>query len=75
MPVLGQILHRADAHFRRGGRWPTASWGPVAEAPGETWSAVASALYAGRRGLPGGETLGPFLRRRGRGAPGRPRRG
>jgi hypothetical protein len=63
----GQVLRWADRHRARAGRWPTASSGPVAEAPGETWSAVASALYAGRRGLPGGETPGPFLRRHGRG--------
>jgi hypothetical protein len=46
----GQVLRWADLHRARVGRWPTATSGPVAEAPGETWSAVASALYAGRRG-------------------------
>jgi hypothetical protein len=61
-----QVLSWADAHFRRAGRWPTAASGPVAEAAGETWGAVASALYAGNRGLPGGETLGRFLRRHNR---------
>jgi hypothetical protein len=69
----GQILLWADAHFRRTGRWPRAHSGPVPDAPGETWGAVASALYAGHRGLPGGETLARLLRRHGRGAPGRRR--
>jgi hypothetical protein len=67
----GQILLWADAHFRRTGRWPRANSGPVPDAPGETWAAVASALYAGHRGLPGGQTLARLLRRHGRCAPGR----
>jgi hypothetical protein len=70
-----QILRWADAHFRRTGRWPGATAGPVADARGETWGAVASALYAGNRGLAGGETLARLLRRHGRGAPARRRRG
>ena len=44
-----QILLWADRHYRRTGRWPTAAAGPVAEAPGENWKALASALYAGNR--------------------------
>jgi hypothetical protein len=62
-----QILRWADAHFRRTGRWPTFRSGPVEGAPGESWAGVASALYSGRRGLPGGETLARPLRRHGRG--------
>jgi hypothetical protein len=61
-----QILRWADAHFRSTGRWPGATAGPVADAPGESWGAIASALWAGHRGLPGGETLARLLRRHGR---------
>jgi hypothetical protein len=70
-PRLGeeQILLWADRHQRRTGRWPTPAAGPVAEAPSENWKAVASALYAGNRGLHGGETLARFLRRHGREVP------
>ena len=52
-----QILAWADAHHRRTGKWPTLKSGPVADAPGETWQAIARALHAGLRGLPGGSTL------------------
>jgi hypothetical protein len=69
-----RILLWADAH-RRTGNWPTAASGPAAGAPPESWSAVASALYAGNRGLPGGGTLPRLLRRHGRGGPRRGRRG
>jgi hypothetical protein len=62
----GQILRWADGHRRRTGRWPTRASGPVAESPGENWNALACALWAGRRGLRGGDTLPRFLRRHGR---------
>jgi hypothetical protein len=52
-----QILAWADAHRRQSGRWPTYHSGPVQDAPGETWSAINSALYEGWRGLPGGNSL------------------
>jgi hypothetical protein len=65
--TVEQILSWADAHRRRTGRWPGANAGPVPDAPGESWAAVASALYAGYRGLPGGQTLARLLRRHGRG--------
>jgi hypothetical protein len=71
--TAGQVLLWADAHFRRTGRWPTAASGPVAGAGGESWAAVNSALYAGHRGLPGGETLARLLRRHGRSTPERRR--
>ena len=64
-----QILLWADRHYRRTGRWPTAASGGVAEAPGENWKALASALYAGNRGLHGGDTLRRFLLRHGRDVP------
>jgi hypothetical protein len=53
------------------------SSGPVAEEPGENWSALNTALEAGLRGLPGGDTLLRLLRRSGRHVPerrGRPRK-
>ena len=45
----------------REGRWPMPSSGPIPEAPGNTWSSVASALREGRRGLPGGSSLARLL--------------
>ncbi len=56
-----QILAWADAYHRRTGRWPTKDSGPIAEAPGETWSAVHTALQAGLRGLRGGSSLARLL--------------
>ena len=35
--TAGQILAWADGHHRRAGRWPRATDGPIADAPGETW--------------------------------------
>jgi hypothetical protein len=59
--TLGRILTWADAHHRRTGTWPTTKSGPLAEAPGETWRGVNSALELGRRGLRGGSSLAQFL--------------
>ncbi len=56
-----KILGWADAHYRSAGKWPTNSLGPIADAPGETWSGVDAALYAGARGLPGGSSLAQLL--------------
>ncbi len=61
-----QILAWADAHHARTGAWPSARCGPVADAPGETWSALNAALHAGVRGLPGGDSLPRLLKRTGR---------
>jgi hypothetical protein len=61
-----QILGWVDAHRARTGKWPTPKSGPIPEAPGETWSAVESALTAGQRGLPSGGSL-PRLLDTGRG--------
>lgn len=55
------ILGWADAHFARTGGWPHRHSGPVADAPGETWQGVVSALRNGRRGLPGGSSLARLL--------------
>lgn len=55
------ILAWADSHYARTGLWPTTRSGPVAEAPGETWIGVESALRAGVRDLPGGSSLAQLL--------------
>jgi hypothetical protein len=55
--AVPEVLRWARAHERRTGRWPARDSGPVPEAPGETWSAVAAALQGGWRGLPAGLTL------------------
>ncbi len=60
------ILAWADAHHRRVGRWPTATADLIPESTGDTWIAVESALRAGTRGRPGGDSLARFLRRHGR---------
>jgi hypothetical protein len=59
-----QILRWADAHQCRTGRWPTHKSGGIADAPGETWLAVDSALAKGLRGLPGRDSLACLLERR-----------
>src|SRR5262245_21315741 len=46
-------------------KWPTRDSGPVADAPGEKWSAIHAALEPGFRGLPGGDTLSTLLARHG----------
>lgn len=63
LPALSvpQILAWADAFHQRTGRWPTHLSGSIDEAPGETWSAVHSALSRGQRGLPGGSSLRGLL--------------
>jgi hypothetical protein len=68
VPPLSEalILAWADAHHARGGRWPHASSGPVADAPGENWHAINQALAYGARGLPGGDSLARLLVRHGR---------
>jgi hypothetical protein len=59
--TVEQICAWADAHHAATGRWPTPLSGPIADAPGETWSAMQAALYVGLRGLPGGVTLPQVL--------------
>jgi hypothetical protein len=58
-----QILAWADAHHRRTARWPDKDSGPIPQSPGDTWSAVNSALVAGSRGLPKGTSLPQLLAR------------
>ncbi|HZY83654.1 MAG TPA: hypothetical protein VFE78_02380 [Gemmataceae bacterium] len=57
-----RVLHWAEAHLRRTGRWPGIDSGAVAGEPGERWRAIDSALRAGCRGLPGGGSLLQLLR-------------
>jgi hypothetical protein len=65
--TIEQILAWADAHHAVHGRWPIAKPVPIASAPGETWSSVASALAQGGRGLNPGMTLpGLLAQHRGR---------
>jgi len=59
-----QVHAWAEEHYRRTGQWPNKSSGPVVGAPGETWLAVNASLRVGRRGLPGGSSLGRFLAER-----------
>lgn len=59
-----QIVAWADGHFRRTGRWPRSSSGPVMDAPGETWTGVSLALTRGMRGLPGRKSLAQLLAER-----------
>lgn len=59
--TIDGILAWADRHRLHTGRWPGEDSGPVAEAPGETWRAVESALRTGIRGLPGGSSLAKLL--------------
>jgi hypothetical protein len=56
-----QILAWADAYHERAGQWPTAKSGPIAEAPGETWVNVDTALTQGLRSLPRGSSLARIL--------------
>lgn len=58
------IFNWAEAYYRKHGRWPTSSRGPVPEVPGETWSGVDRALQNGTRGLPGGSSLAKLIRDR-----------
>jgi hypothetical protein len=59
--TLEMILIWADAHHRETGRWPTASRGRVGANRCERWRAIDEALRYGRRGLPGGSSLGLLL--------------
>ena len=59
--TVKQILAWAKAHRRRTGRWPSAAFGPVADAPGQTWRGLDQALAGGFRGLPEGFSLARLL--------------
>jgi ribosome-binding protein aMBF1 (putative translation factor) len=60
--TVPQILAWADTHFAVTGSWPHKDAGAIQDAPGETWSAVDSALRAGCRGLQGGTSLFRLLK-------------
>jgi superfamily II DNA or RNA helicase len=59
---IKEVLLWADQHKRRTGRWPQKEGsGEVKDAPGESWTAINSALRMGLRGLPGGSSLARLL--------------
>ncbi len=58
------VLAWAQAHRQRTGKWPGQHSGAIAEARGETWLGVSSALTTGLRGLPGGSSLARLLDQR-----------
>jgi gas vesicle protein len=59
--TIKQILQWVDKYHRRTGEWPNVKSGKVTDAPGETWSGIHSALYAGLRGFPGGSSVARLL--------------
>ncbi len=59
--TVNKILGWVDLHRERDGSWPKRDGGPIADAPGETWTGVDVALKKGRRGLPGGSSLPQLL--------------
>jgi superfamily II DNA or RNA helicase len=58
--TVEQILSWADAYHAAHGEWPYAHSGLI-DGTAEKWSAVNSALNAGRRSLPGGSSLARLL--------------
>jgi hypothetical protein len=62
--TVGKILAWAKAHRRQTGRWPAATSGPVAEAPGKTWNVINQALWNSARGLEGKTSLARLLQER-----------
>ncbi|HVC94798.1 MAG TPA: hypothetical protein VND64_13960 [Pirellulales bacterium] len=60
--TIERILEWVDAHHKRTGRYPRTKSGAVADAPGETWMAIQTALHTGVRGLPGGSSLPKLLK-------------
>jgi hypothetical protein len=61
--TVAQILHWADAHYHRQGRWPGVASGVVAGVRGEHWRTINSALARGCRGLRAGDSLARLLGR------------
>jgi hypothetical protein len=59
--TIDQILAWADAFHALHGRWPGNKDRRSQAAPGQSWGAVDQALRIGRRGLPGGSSLGWLL--------------
>jgi hypothetical protein len=52
---------RADAHYKRTGKWPTQDSGRVWEPADEKWCNLDSALRVGLRGLRRGQSLAKLL--------------
>jgi hypothetical protein len=63
--TVARILRMAYDHWHIMNRWPEVNDEPIAGHPGETWSAINTALEQGTRGLPGGVSLAELLRARG----------
>lgn len=61
--TLEQITLWVVSFRKRTGSWPRRDSGAIPESSGETWSGVAQAMYAGRRGLSDGMTLPELLQR------------
>jgi superfamily II DNA or RNA helicase len=59
--TVAQILQWADVFFAEHGKWPSQDGGGIAGTD-ENWSRINSALAAGSRGLPSGQTLPSLLR-------------
>jgi len=59
--TIEQILKWVDAHHQKTRDWPSQKSGAVLGSPNETWALIAGALSKGRRGLPGGSSLGQLL--------------
>ena len=60
----------AKRHCERTGSWPRYKSGPVADASGETWAGVDSALRYGKRGLTGRSSLAKLLKENRKGGSG-----
>jgi hypothetical protein len=60
---LDQILSWADRFHEETGTWPKHDLGPIPWAPGETWTAVDTALRVGIRGLKPESSLARLLAR------------
>ncbi len=59
--TIAKILAWADEHFERTGEWPRVASGRVHGVRGQTWANINFALWAGRRGLPGRDSLARLL--------------
>jgi hypothetical protein len=68
-----EILEWIEAHSKRHGVYPTRDSGPIPDTDGETWSGVASALKACKRGLKDRSSLARLVAKcRGKDGRGRP---
>jgi hypothetical protein len=59
--TVEKILAWADVHLQATGSFPKFNSGEVVGVPGETWSAIDTALRVGVRGLPGKSSLPQLL--------------